>query len=73
MKEFRNKLLELLGKEVYIKCDFQYLLWDSEKPTLFLAQDYRNVIDLYNSYSHSITIIEPTGVNDKTTIRIERY
>ena len=70
---FRNTLLELLGKEVYIKCNFNYLLWDSEKPTLLMAQDYRNVIDLYNSYSHSITIIEPTGVNDKHEIRIERY
>ena len=73
MKNFRNRLLELLGTECYIKCNFNYLLWDSEKPTVFTAQDYRNIIDLYNSYSHSITIIEPTGVNDKTTIRIERY
>ena len=73
MEEFRNRLLELLGKEVYIKCDFQYLLWDSEKSTVFTAQDYRTVIDLYNSYSHNITIIEPTGINDKPVIRIERY
>lgn len=56
MKEFRNCLLDLLGKEVYINCNFNYLLWDSETPTIFTAQDYRNVIDLYNTYSHSITI-----------------
>ena len=73
MYNFRNTLLELLGKEVYIKCNFNYLLWDSEKPTLFMAQDYRNVIDLYNSYSHSITIFEPSNKTEKPIIRIERY
>ena len=73
MKEFRNTLLELLGKEVYVKCDFQYLLWDSEKPTVFTAQDYRNVIDLYNSYAMSITIFEPSNETEKPIISIRRY
>ena len=72
MKEFRNCLLDLLGEEVIIYTNFNYLLWN-EKPTVFTAQDYRNVIDLYNSYSHSITIFEPTDNNDKHVIRIERY
>lgn len=73
MKDFRSSLLDLLGKEVYVKCNFQYLLWNSEKPTLFTAQDYRNVIDLYNNYAMSITIFEPTDTNSNHIIRIERY
>lgn len=73
MKDFRSCLLDLLGKEVYVKCNFNYLLWDSEKSTVFTAQDYRNVIDFYNTYSHSITIIEADNKTEKPVIRIERY
>ena len=73
MKEFRNCLLDLLGKEVYINCNFNYILWDSETPTIFTAQDYRNVIDLYNTYSHSITIFEPSTECEKAIINITRY
>ena len=67
----REELIKLLGKEVYIKCNFNYLLWDSEMPTVFMAQDYRYIIDLYNSHSYNISI-DYTG-KDYPTINIWRY
>ena len=51
----REELIKLLGKEVIINTNFTYQLWNN-KPTLFMAQDYRTVIDLYNSCSYNISI-----------------
>ena len=66
----REDLIKLLGKEVIINTNFTYQLWN-EKPTLFMAQDYRTVIDLYNSFRYNISI-DDTG-NDYPTINIWRY
>lgn len=65
----REELIKLLGKKVIINTNFTYQLW-KEKPTLFLAQDYRTVIDLYNSFSYNITIQNDT---DYPIINIWRY
>ena len=66
----REDLIKLLGKEVIINTNFTYQLWN-KKPTLFLAQDYRTVIDLYNSYSYNISI--DYNSKDYPTINIWRY
>ena len=66
----REELIKLLGKEVIINTNFTYQLWN-KKPTLFLAQDYRTVIDLYNSYSYNISI--DSTAKDYPTINIWRY
>ena len=66
----REELIKLLGKEVIINTNFTYQLWN-EKPTLFLAQDYRTVIDLYNSCSYNISIDDTN--KDYPTINIWRY
>ena len=66
----REELINLLGKEVIINTDFTYQLW-IKKPILFLAQDYRTVIDLCNSYSYNIFIDDTT--EDYPTINIWRY
>ena len=66
----REELIKLLGKEVIINTNFTYQLWN-KKPTLFLAQDYRTVIDLYNSCSYNISIDETN--KDYPTINIWRY
>ena len=66
----REELIKLLGKEVIINTNFTYQLWN-KKPTLFMAQDYRTVIDLYNSCSYNISIDETS--KDYPTINIWRY
>ena len=51
----RERLYKLIGKEVIINSNFTYQPW-RDKPFIFSAQDFKTVIDIFNSYSYIISI-----------------
>ena len=66
----RESLNKLIGKEVIINKNFTYQLW-MDKPFIFSAQDFKTIIDLFNSYSYTISI-DDDG-KDYPVIHIWRY
>ena len=51
----RERLYNLIGKEVIINSNFTYQPW-RDKPFIFSPQDFKTVIDIFNSYSYIISI-----------------
>ena len=51
----RERLYKLIGKEVIINSNFTYQPW-RDNPFIFSPQDFKTVIDIFNSYSYIISI-----------------